>query len=53
MCSTGDYLQRAQCVTCWNKLWGKGHSLVSWLFYAHVLPTLGGREDCGRHPITI
>ena len=32
---------------------GKGHALVPWLLDAHILPTLGGGDDGGRHPITI
>ena len=43
----------AYCVMCWNKLWGKGQTLVPCLLDAHVLPTLGGGDDGGRHPITI
>ena len=27
---------RAHRVTCWNKLWGKEHSLVPWLLDANV-----------------
>ena len=47
---------RAPCahrVTCWNRLWGKGHALDPWLLDAHALPTLGGGDDGGRHPFTI
>ena len=44
---------RAHRVTCWNKLWGNSHSWVPWLLDAHALATLGGRDDGGRHPITI
>ena len=49
----GSLAQRAQHVTSWNKLRGKGHYLVPWLLDARVLPTLGGGDDGGRHPITI
>ena len=44
---------RAHRVTCWNKLWGEGHSLVPWLLNAHVPPTFGGGDDGGRHPTAI
>ena len=37
---------------CWNKLWGKGHSLVPWLLDAPVLPTLGGGDDAYIQPLS-
>ena len=51
--SGGLLAPRVHHVSSWNKLWGKGHSLVPWLPDAGVLATLGGRDDGGRHPITI
>ena len=55
-CSGGlpaPYEHRVCHVTCWYKLWEKGHSLVPWLLDAHRLPTLRGGDGGGRHPVTI
>ena len=37
----------AHRVTCWNKLWGEGPSLVPWFLDAHVLPTLRSGDGAG------